>query len=209
MKPNEQIFIGIAKSGDLALSNNPYEWGSVIRMPGAAAACAVRPIEGGAYQILAFRTIPHDGVDVALQDLRRELAQLVTAKAERVIVGGEPIMFPEYDPPTGTADNSEAWREAHDARKAAEQAAAKARDAALDQVGAGFAVKGDGDVNLPRLWNLQKAGKILAANSNERAPLFWLRAAFENQQSIGVYGVALARAIAAADAGAQRGAARR
>ena len=208
MKTNEQIFIGIAESGDLALSNDPYSVGSVIHTAGAAAACAVKALGDGRYQILAFRAIPHADTAAGVKALRRELAEAALAKPARVNSGSVAMAhFPEEH--HVAASDSQEWREKVAKREAAEQAAAKARDAALDQVGAGFAVKGDGDVNLPRLWNLQKAGKILAANSNERAPLFWLRSAFENQQSIGVYGVALARAIAAADAGAQRGAARR
>jgi len=205
---NDQVYIGVAQSGDLALSNDPYSVGSVIHTAGAAAACAVKALGDGRYSILAYRAIPHGDTAAGVKALRRELAEAALTKPSRANNTTVAMThFPEeYHV---AASNSDEWRAMVAKREAAERAAAKAREAEIDRVGALYVARSDGGVNLARLANLLKAGKLSAVNAVERAPLHWLRSALESAQPIGVYGVALARAIAAADAGAQRGAARR
>jgi hypothetical protein len=190
------------------LSDDPRSIHKAVRVGASAAICALQRTGEGRYKILAFRGAPHDGVQEAVKALRRELAETLTAKSTRVMTAGEAAVdVPEYAGPP--ASNSHEWRANVTQREEQGEQAAKARLAELDALGARFAAKSDGTPDLGRVWDLLKGGHITAINANERRPLHWLRTAFEGGVSPGVYGAALARAIAAADAGARRGGLRR
>jgi hypothetical protein len=200
---NEQYFIGTATNkATMSVYGVAIGGGAV----GALCACHTFKDYRGrrAYRLVAFQSVPAQELAEAVKSLRRELAEVATAKTERISEArGERAMGPGE--PSTPAGNTREWRERVAQREAQEDQAAKARRAELDKIGRGFVAKSDGDVNLSELKALLDAGRIIAADRETRQPLAWLRQAFETGGAVGPLGVALARAIEAADSANKSG----
>ena len=199
----DEYYIGMATNK----ATMPVE-GVAIGGAGVGALCACHMFKDyrgrRAYRLVAFQNVPASELSEKLTELRRELAELTTAKAERIRQGHGEMSLPPSDPTTPVGNTRE-WRERVAAREEQEAQAAKARLAELDKVGRGFVAKSDGDVDLAQLKALLDSGRIIAADRATRQPLQWLRSALDSGGAVGPLGVALARSIEAADAANRSG----
>ena len=169
---NDQIFIGVAQGNSLS----------------GAALCAVR-LEERCYRVLALRSVAHDNVAGAVKALRRELAAAVTPEPV------EPFVREV------AASSSREWREAREAREQREAQRVARRELELTQVGATYAVKTGGTPDMPHVWALMRQEVIRPASRDVQEPLGWIKRALEHDGDVGVYGLALGRAILLAASG--------
>ena len=169
---DNNIFIGVASGNSLS---------------GAALACVRR--EGQIFRVLVLRSVAHNDVAGAVTSLRRELA------AQQSPEQPEPAFVRER-----VADSSREKFAAMAQREQRKVAAVARREIELERIGAGFVAKADGEPDMPHVWALMRQEIVRAATRDAQEPLMWVRRALENDASVGCYGLALARAVAAASA---------
>jgi len=168
---DNNIFIGVASGNSLS---------------GAALACVRR--EGQIFRVLVLRSVAHNDVAGAVASLRREIAASVTPEPEPAFVRERP------------ADSSREKYVAMGQDRQREAQRVARRELELERVGSRFVVRSDGEPDMPHVWALMRQEVVRTATRDAQEPLMWVRRALENDASVGCYGLALARAVAAASA---------